>query len=95
MIKEFNINISEEEIKALKQKISLTRWPDELDNENWIDGTNMKFLKNLCAYWVNGFDWKKQEDVLNKKDSLHKDPIDQTMMPSPKLEVEKRRKSQH
>ena len=66
MIKEFNINIPEDEIKALKQKISLTRWPDELDNENWTDGTNMKFLKNLCAYWVDGFDWKKQEDILNK-----------------------------
>ena len=66
MIKEFNINIPEDEIKALKQKISLTRWPDELDNENWTDGTNMKFLKNLCSYWVDGFDWKKQEDILNK-----------------------------
>ena len=32
MIKEFNISVPNEDIDLLKQKIKLTRWPDEINN---------------------------------------------------------------
>ena len=35
MIEEFNINIPEDDIDLLKQKINLTRWPDEINNK-WL-----------------------------------------------------------
>ena len=40
MVNEFNINVSNEDIDLLKQKIKLTRWPDEINN-NWSHGTDM------------------------------------------------------
>ena len=58
MIEEYIINIPEENIDLLRQKINLTRWPDEINNK-WSHGTDMSFLKELSNYWCNEFDWRK------------------------------------
>tara|TARA_B100000287_G_scaffold79639_1_gene71920 strand:- start:1799 stop:2917 length:1119 start_codon:yes stop_codon:yes gene_type:complete len=65
MIDEFNINIPEEDIDLLKQKINLTRWPDEINNK-WSHGTDKSFLKGLSDYWCNEFDWRVHERKLNE-----------------------------
>ncbi|MBC7851676.1 MAG: epoxide hydrolase N-terminal domain-containing protein, partial [Chitinophagaceae bacterium] len=49
----------------LKTRIANTRWPDEIENSKWEYGTNKAYLKELCKYWANTFDWRKQEEYLN------------------------------
>jgi microsomal epoxide hydrolase len=67
MIEEYIINIPQFEIDNLNKKLELTRWADEIDdNDNWSDGTNLNFLKELCRYWQNDFDWREQEKILNE-----------------------------
>ena len=66
MIEKFNIHISDDEIKKLHQKITLTRWPDEINDEYWSYGTGMSFLKDLSYEWLNSFDWRAHEDEINK-----------------------------
>ena len=66
MIEKFNIHISDEEINKLHQKITLTRWPDEINDEYWSHGTGMSFLKNLSNEWLNSFNWRDHEEELNK-----------------------------
>ena len=39
MIREFEIFIPDEKIELLNQKIDLTRWPDEINDERWTLGT--------------------------------------------------------
>ena len=58
--------ISDEEINKLHQKIALTRWPDEINDEYWSHGTGMSFLKNLSNEWLNSFNWRDHEEELNK-----------------------------
>jgi pimeloyl-ACP methyl ester carboxylesterase len=65
MKKHFKINISQTVLDDLKNRISNTRWTDEIENSNWEYGTNKTYLKELCNYWQNKFDWKKQEEYLN------------------------------
>jgi len=66
MIEKFNIEIPQKDIEFLNKKLELTRWADEIDdNDNWSDGTNLNFLKDLCRYWQNDFDWREQEKILN------------------------------
>ncbi len=65
MIKEFTVNISDENIKELNSKIKNTRWPDEMDNSSWEYGTNLSYMKELSEYWLNTFSWKKVEDKIN------------------------------
>src|SRR5882757_4259855 len=61
----FKINISQSVLDGLKNRIADTRWTDEIENSAWEYGTNKAYLKELCDYWQNSFDWKKQEEYLN------------------------------
>jgi pimeloyl-ACP methyl ester carboxylesterase len=65
MKKSFKININQTVIDDLKNRLTNTRWTDEIENSKWEYGTNKTYLKELCDYWQNTFDWKKQEEYLN------------------------------
>ena len=64
MVNEFNINVSNEDIDLLKQKIKLTRWPDEI-NHKWSHGTDMSYLKQFSDKWLHEFDWRTHEEKIN------------------------------
>ena len=65
MIEEFSIHVSNEKIDYLRKKIELTRWPDEINDENWSHGTSLTFLKKLSNHWLNNFNWRDHEQRLN------------------------------
>jgi pimeloyl-ACP methyl ester carboxylesterase len=65
MKKSFKINIKQPILNDLKKRIANTRWTDEIENSKWEYGTNKTYLKELCNYWQNRFDWQKQEEYLN------------------------------
>jgi len=66
MKRKFNINIEQAILDDLKNRWANTRWTDEINNAGWKYGTNKIYLKILCFYWQNEFDWKKQEEQLNR-----------------------------
>jgi pimeloyl-ACP methyl ester carboxylesterase len=61
----FAIDIDQEVFSDLQKRLAATRWTDEVDNANWDYGTSKAYLQELCTYWQNEFDWKKQEEYLN------------------------------
>lgn len=61
----FKVHIMDEELVDLKERIRNTRWPMEFDRKDWEFGTNLEYLKNLCNYWQNEFDWRKTENKIN------------------------------
>ena len=65
MKKSFTVNIKQSILDDLMNRIANTRWTDEIENSKWEYGTNKTYLKELCDYWQNTFDWKKQEEYLN------------------------------
>jgi len=64
-MEKFTIAISEKAINDLNLRLSQTRWPDEIKDSDWQYGTNLSYVKELCAYWEHEFDWRKQEETLN------------------------------
>ena len=40
-------------------------WHEMPDDGGWDYGTNMDYLKELCAYWIDGFDWRAQGARIN------------------------------
>ena len=70
MIKEFNINFTEKEISSIYQKIKEYPWSSISNLDGWNHGTNKTYLKELCDYWINNFDWRKHEIELNKFSNL-------------------------
>ena len=41
-----------------------TRWPDTPEDAGWSLGTDLAYLRELVAYWADGFDWPAQEAAL-------------------------------
>ncbi|SFB92562.1 epoxide hydrolase family protein [Spirosoma endophyticum] len=65
MVHPFTISVDPAILKNLQDRLASTRWPDQVDNEQWQAGTNEAYLQQLCTYWQHDFDWKKQQDYLN------------------------------
>lgn len=61
----FKICISDSAIEQLQQKLAATVLPDELDGAGWDYGAPLADIKRLVARWRNGYDWRKQEELLN------------------------------
>ena len=61
----YTISVSDLEIAALKQKLELTKFPDELSDAEWKYGVPLKDVQRLVAYWKNGYDWRQHERQLN------------------------------
>jgi len=65
MKKPFEIHFNESVVEDLKDRLSQTRWPNEIENTKWEAGANLAYLKELCDYWQHNYDWKKNETYLN------------------------------
>ena len=61
----FKINVEERVLIDLKQRLANTRWPGEITDSFWQYGTNLAYVKELCDYWLNEFDWRAQEQRIN------------------------------
>jgi len=65
MVEPYFINIESWVIDDLKERLEKTRWTDEIENAGWEYGTNKRYLKELCRYWQQEFNWTKQQQYLN------------------------------
>ncbi|MEV6719800.1 epoxide hydrolase family protein [Streptomyces xanthochromogenes] len=48
----------------LRTRLRATRWPDAPQDAGWALGTDLDYLRELVAYWADGFDWSAQEAAL-------------------------------
>ena len=60
-IRPFRIDIPQEEIDDLIQRLSVTRWPSEIPGTGWSRGVPVDYLEGLAEYWRTGFDWRAHE----------------------------------
>jgi len=52
-------------VEDLRLRLAQTRWPDEIPGSGWEYGVESDFLRQLCAYWKDHFDWKTQVQKLS------------------------------
>ncbi len=64
-IESFSIHIPDEDLQDLRNRLQRTRWPDEVTDAGWAYGANRTYMQELAAYWLNTFNWRKQEERLN------------------------------
>jgi microsomal epoxide hydrolase len=65
-VEPFTIQVSDDVLVDLKERLVRTRMPDEPDGVGWRLGTNQAYLKQLISYWRDEFDWRAQERRLNE-----------------------------
>jgi pimeloyl-ACP methyl ester carboxylesterase len=51
-------------LEDLRTRVRATRWPDAPQDAGWSLGTDLGYLRELAAYWADGFDWLAQEAAL-------------------------------
>lgn len=64
-IEPFRISVSEDVIADLRDRLRRTRWPDQISETHWTYGADTSTIRELCEYWADGFDWRRQEERLN------------------------------
>jgi len=64
-IRPFTVDVSEPALVDLRERIARTRWPDQYEDGGWELGTDKNYLRELVAYWADGFDWHTCAGELN------------------------------
>ena len=64
-VQPYKINISDQTLQDLKDRLSRTRWPDEIPGSEWDYGANLSYMKEFVEYWRDSYDWRAQERALN------------------------------
>jgi microsomal epoxide hydrolase len=65
-IEDFRVEVSDAEIDDLRHRLRNTRWPDQIPGSGWGYGTDLEYLRDLCATWESTFDWRAQEARFNR-----------------------------
>ena len=58
MIGQFRINVEDWVLEDLRERLHRTRWPGELEAVGWELGTPQGYLRELCDYRQDEFDWR-------------------------------------
>ena len=53
----FQFHVPDSVLDAIWNRVADYPWHEMPDDGGWGYGTNLDYLKELCAYWVDGFDW--------------------------------------
>ncbi|MDO8840632.1 MAG: epoxide hydrolase [Parvibaculum sp.] len=66
----FTINVPQEKIEAILKKVRAYEWHEMPEiapgADRWAYGTDIDYMKELCGYWVDKFDWRAAEKNLNR-----------------------------
>jgi len=70
ILKTFKIDVCQRDLNFIYKKVSEYPWHEMPSDGGWQFGANIDFMKDLCKYWVEQFDWKRQEDKINLFDNF-------------------------
>lgn len=62
----FKVEVPEETLADIRRRVAAFPWHEMPDDGGWAYGANLDYMKELCAYWLDGFDWRKQEAAINR-----------------------------
>ncbi|MEV6559724.1 epoxide hydrolase family protein [Nocardia sp. NPDC051756] len=61
----FRIQVPEQELEDLRARLRSTRWAERETVEDWSQGVPLAYVRELCAYWADEYDWRATEARLN------------------------------
>ncbi|KAI0366947.1 alpha/beta-hydrolase [Pilatotrama ljubarskyi] len=62
----FKLSVPDADLNALRSKLALTRFPDELEGAGWDYGVPLADMKRLVGHWKDAFDWRAAEVAINQ-----------------------------
>lgn len=62
----FRIDIPQQQLDDLRERLDRARWPAPLPGDDWDTGVPLHWLRGLSEYWRTGYDWRAAEARLNE-----------------------------
>jgi microsomal epoxide hydrolase len=59
------MHVDEWILADLRERLARTRWPEPTYGKGWTRGMDRGWLRNLCDYWRDQYDWRLHEDAWN------------------------------
>lgn len=57
----FRIEIPEADLDDLRRRLRQTRWPEPATADDWSQGIPLAYLRELCDYWLERYDWRSSK----------------------------------
>ncbi len=65
-IEPFRVAVDETQLEDLRSRLARTRFPDQIPGTEWEAGIPIAYLRELVDYWLEGYDWRREEARLNQ-----------------------------
>jgi pimeloyl-ACP methyl ester carboxylesterase len=62
----FHLNVPNAVLDRIRSRVAEFPWHEMPDDGGWEYGTNLDYMKELCAYWLDEYDWRKHEAIINR-----------------------------
>ncbi len=66
----FRISVDDLVLDDLRQRLRATRWPEPEVVDDWSQGAPLAYVREVCAYWADAYDWRSREAALNRFDQF-------------------------
>ncbi|MEM8925910.1 MAG: epoxide hydrolase family protein [Actinomycetota bacterium] len=63
---DFRIRVTDEVLDDLRTRLHRTRWPEAEPVDDWSQGAPLAYVREVCEYWADGYDWRAREARLNQ-----------------------------
>ena len=64
------IAVPQAALDDLRQRLAATRWPERETVDDWSQGIPLAYVRELCSYWADTYDWRRVEAELNRFEQL-------------------------
>ncbi len=68
------IAVAQADLDDLRDRLRRTRWPERETVDDWSQGIPLAYVRDLCAHWAAGYDWRRVEAELNRFEQLRFTP---------------------
>jgi pimeloyl-ACP methyl ester carboxylesterase len=56
-VRPFRVDLADADVEDLRQRLRRTRWPEPATVEGWAQGPPLEYVRELCAYWADEYDF--------------------------------------
>ena len=60
------IDVPQAVLDDLAERLARTRWPEPSEGTGWDAGADVAYIRELCEYWRDVYDWRAHEATLNR-----------------------------
>ena len=66
VVRPFHLSVSDEILEHIRSRVADYPWHRMANLEGWEPGANLDYMRELCSYWVDEFDWRAEEAAINQ-----------------------------